>query len=129
MIDREGRVIAWNRAIEEMTGIKAEDMLGKGDYEYSLPFYGERKPILVDLVAKPQEELEQNYAQIQRQGSILVGETYVPLLRGGARYLLGTASILNDSRGNVVGAIEIIRDITARKRAKLSCMSLEKSCV
>jgi PAS domain S-box-containing protein len=118
VIDREGRVIAWNRAIEEMTGMKAEDMLGKGDYEYSLPFYGERKPILVDLVAKPEEELEQNYAQIQRQGSILVGETFVPLLRGGARYLLGTASVLNDSRGNVVGAIEIIRDITDRKRAE-----------
>ncbi len=118
VIDREGKVIAWNRAIEEMTGVKAVEILGKGNYEYSLPFYGERRPILVDLVAKPQKELEQNYAQIQRQGSILAGETYVPRLRGGARYLLATASILNDSRGNMVGAIEIIRDITDRKRAE-----------
>lgn len=118
VIDGEGNVIAWNRAMEGMTGITAEEMLGKGDYEYALPFYGERLPILIDLVFKTQEELEQGYSQIQRHGSILVGETYVPALRGGARYLMGTASILHDSKGNAVGAIEIIRDITERKDAE-----------
>ena len=49
-IDTGGRVIAWNKAIARMTGILSEDMLGKGDHEYSLPFYGERRPILIDLV-------------------------------------------------------------------------------
>jgi PAS domain S-box-containing protein len=119
VIDNEGKVIAWNQAIEGMTGISADEILGKGDYEYALPFYGARRPILVDLVFKPQEELERYYAQIQRQGSILVGETYVPSLRGEAHYLLGTASILHDSKGNTVGAIEIIRDITDRKLAEV----------
>jgi len=118
VIDSGGHVIAWNRAMEGMTGITSEEMLGKGDFEYALPFYGERRPILVDLVSKPQEELEQRYSQIQRHGSILVGETYVPALRGAARYLLATASILHDSKGNAVGAIEIIRDITERKGAE-----------
>ena len=118
VVDAEGRVIAWNRAIEEMTGIPAQDMLGKGDYAYAIPFYGERRPILVDLVFKPQEELEQRYAQIQRHGSILVGETNVPQLQGGGRILLGTASLLRDSMGNITGAIEIIRDITDRKRGE-----------
>jgi len=32
-IDCEGRIIAWNHAIEQMTGTRAEDMLGKGNYE------------------------------------------------------------------------------------------------
>jgi len=40
VIDNDGKVVTWNRAIEELTGIKAEDMLGKGNYEYALPFYG-----------------------------------------------------------------------------------------
>jgi PAS domain S-box-containing protein len=44
-IDRNGRVTAWNRVIEEMTGVKAEKTIGKGDYEYSLPFHGVRKPM------------------------------------------------------------------------------------
>ena len=30
VIDKEGKVIAWNRAMEEMTGIKAADMVGTG---------------------------------------------------------------------------------------------------
>ena len=47
-IDRDGRIIAWNHAIEEMTGLSAGEMLGKGDYEYALPFYGERRPNRID---------------------------------------------------------------------------------
>ncbi len=129
VIDREGNVIAWNRAIEEMTGVKAADMLGKGNYEYTLPFYCERRPILVDLVTESEAELEQNYTQIQRQGSILFGETYAPCLPGGGRYLQATASILDDFRGNNVGAIEIIRDITESKQAEADLRELGKSCV
>ena len=41
-IDREGKVLAWNRAIEELTGVPAAEMLGKGDKEYAIPFYGYR---------------------------------------------------------------------------------------
>ena len=43
VINKEGTVIAWNRAIEKMTGIKAEDILGKDNYEYSLPFLRRKK--------------------------------------------------------------------------------------
>ena len=118
VIDGEGKVIAWNRAIEEMTGVKAEEMLGKGDYEYAIPFYGERRPILIDLVLLPDEEFERKYAHIQRRGPFLAGETYVPYVRGRARYLFATASVLRDSKGNAVGAIETIRDITERKEAE-----------
>jgi CheY-like chemotaxis protein len=49
-IDRDGKIIAWNHAIEEMTGLLAQEMLGKGDHEYAIPFYGKRRPILIDLV-------------------------------------------------------------------------------
>ena len=118
VIDRDGQVIAWNRAIEEMTGVKAADMLGKGNHEYALPFYGERRPILIDLVLLPDKEIHSRYAQLQKSGNVLTGETYVPQLRGAAAYLFATASTLHDARGEVVGAIEIIRDITDRKHAE-----------
>ena len=118
VIDGERKVIAWNRAIEEMTGVKAEEMLGKGNYEYAIPFYGERRPILIDLVLLPDEEFERKYAHIERRGPFLAGETYVPHVRGRARYLFATASVLRDSKGNAVGAIETIRDITERKEAE-----------
>jgi PAS domain S-box-containing protein len=127
VIDREGRVIAWNRAMEEMTGTQAKDMLGKGDHEYAVPFYGERRPILIDLVQIPQEEVEAKYAYIQRTGNILVGETYVSNLRGKARYLYATAAPLHDSKGNVVGAIETIRDITERKQAEVELQNAKEA--
>ena len=118
VIDVKGHVIAWNRAIEEMTGITAEEMLGKGDYEYAIPFYGERRPILIDLVLLPREEAERKYTHIETKGSVLFGETYTPALKSGGRYMYGTASTLHDSQGKVVGAIESIRDITERKDAE-----------
>ena len=57
-IDLEGRMIIWNRAVEELTGVKAEDILGKSNHEYSIPFYGVRRPIMIDPVLKPDEEAE-----------------------------------------------------------------------
>ncbi len=119
VIDRDNRVIAWNRAIEEMTGIPAADMLGRSDYEYALPFYGARRPILIDLVLLPRKDFEKReYAKIARSGETLSGETYTPGLKGGARYLYATATPLHDGSGNIVGAIETIRDITERKHAE-----------
>jgi PAS domain S-box-containing protein len=118
VINSEGKVIAWNKAIEEMTGVKASDMLGKGNYEYALPFYGERRPILIDLALKPREEILSKYTSTARRGNGIVGEAYMPALRAGKTYLYGTASILRDSSGNIVGAIESIRDITERRRVE-----------
>jgi PAS domain S-box-containing protein len=126
VIDKEGKVIAWNRAIEEMTEIKAQDMLGKGNYEYALPFYGERRPILIDLVLDPREEFNAHYVDVERKEALLAGEAYMPALRGGGVYLFGTASVLHDSKGDVAGAIESIRDITERRRVEEALASAER---
>ncbi len=126
VIDTEGKVIAWNRAIEEMTGTSAREMLGKGDYEYALPFYGERRPILIDLVLMPEQDIEGRYENVVRSGNVLAGEVYTTRLRAGEVYLFATACILHDSKGNVVGAIESIRDITERKRVEEALIQAEQ---
>ncbi|MGB5098970.1 MAG: PAS domain S-box protein [Methanothrix sp.] len=118
VIDRDGKVIAWNKAIEAMTGILAKDMIGKGDYEYALPFYGSRRPILVDLILKADRDTEGKYDHIEKKGRVLRGEAYMPNMRGGIVYLMGSAAVLYDSAGNVFGAIESIRDITEKKQAE-----------
>ena len=119
VIDRDKKVIAWNRAIEEMTGVRKEDILGQGDYAYALPFYGERRPILVDLLDAEDSELEAKYKYLTKQGSSLYAEVYVPSVFGGrGGHLWATASALLDSQGNRVGGIESIRDITERRRAE-----------
>jgi len=118
VIDREGNVLAWNRAMETMTGVSADDMVGKGNHEYALPFYGERRPILIDMALCPQAEMKVLYMNICRKGDILTGESYVPNLPGGYTYLSATASILRDEDGEIVAAIECIRDNTEKRKAQ-----------
>ena len=96
-IDRNGRVIAWNQAIEKMTGVPAEQMIGKGNYEYALPFYGERRPILIDLIFKDDAELK-NYTTVRRNGTTLIAETGLAHLGGKNLILWGKASPLYQCR-------------------------------
>jgi PAS domain S-box-containing protein len=82
VIDKEGKVISWNQSMEKMTGVKAEKILGKGDYEYALPCYGERRPILIDAVRGFNQDFEKGYNAIKRQeDGTLAAETYIPNLR------------------------------------------------
>jgi PAS domain S-box-containing protein len=120
VIDADSKVIAWNRAVEQMTGVSKTEMIGKGEYEYALPFYGERRPVLIDLALLPDAEFEKRgYDIAGRSVDAIYGEVYVPNIYGGkGAYLHGAASRLRDAAGNIVGAIESIRDITDRKHAE-----------
>ena len=119
VIDKNGTILAWNHAMEEMTGVPAEQMIGKANYEYALPFYHERRPITVDLVLHDDPAVVAKYPVIKREGKSLYSEIFIPHLNEGrGAHLWFTASPLYDTAGNITGAIESIRDITERKRAE-----------
>ncbi len=115
-IDIKGKVIIWNRAMETMTGISAKEMLGKGNYEYAIPFYNIRRPMLIDLVLHPDIDITKSYFRLEKNQDTLYAETYVPGLTTQGRYTWSMATPLYDLQGKVDGAIETIRDITDRKR-------------
>jgi PAS domain S-box-containing protein len=118
-IDRDGRVIAWNRTMEELSGVRAVDILGKGDYEHSLPFYGKRQPLLADFVLKPDRDAEKRYSFITKEMDRLVAEPREPLvLRGKPIYIWAKASPIYDLDGNITGVIQSVRDITAQREAE-----------
>ena len=115
-INTNGEVIAWNKAIEMMTGIPAPDILGKGKHEYALPFYQCRRPVLIDLVLGPDAAFEsENYIAPCHAGTTLTAESIVKLSRTGPAHIWAKASRLFDKSGKITGAIESIRDVTEQK--------------
>jgi two-component system cell cycle sensor histidine kinase/response regulator CckA len=127
VIDDKKKVVAWNRACEEMTGVRKEEIIGKGDYAYAVPFYGEPRPILIDYVTIDSDELQQNYMSIRKKGHLLYAEAFIPMLHNGkGTYLSGDASPLFDRTGNVVGAIESIRDVTEFKHLEAQLLHSQK---
>ncbi len=117
-IGRDGRVIAWNHAIEEMTGIPASGMIGKGDHEYALPFYGDRRPMLIDLVSAPDSEIERHYPMFVHRKAAIVAADSTRLPGKPWLVLMASAGPLFDRNGDVKGAIESIRDVTDLKNVE-----------
>ncbi|HMW92542.1 MAG TPA: PAS domain S-box protein, partial [Candidatus Obscuribacter sp.] len=118
VIDREGRVIAWNKALEKLTGAAATAMLGRGDYAYALPFYGKPRPMLVDLVLQEMPPDQRYYAHYSLEDGTIHAEAELALGGRNRVVLSGTAAALYDSHGQIVGAIEQIRDVTAWRVAE-----------
>ena len=126
-IDLDGKVIAWNKAMEEMTGVKNTTIIGEGDRIYSLPFYGKKQDLLLDLVLHDGKEIEQKYPSVIHQDNKLIAESEFPMVYGGkGAYLWFIASPLYDANGTVTGAIQVIRDITENKRAEQSLKESEE---
>lgn len=120
-VDRRGRVIAWNRAIEELTGGLGADLLGKGSYEYAIPFFKDRRPMIIDLIFASDTEIEdQGYTGIQWTGNTLSAETTVMIADGQAQVIREIASPIFNKSGKPAGAIESITDITGLREQELA---------
>jgi len=117
-INTSGVVVAWNRAMEEITGVKAMEIVGKGDYEHSLPLYGKRKPMLADLALVTGGQGPNDNPLIRREGDMLVADAIGAHPMGRDVILRAKASPVYDMNGNVSGVIESIRDVTALKKAE-----------
>lgn len=127
VVDQEGKILAWNKAMEKMTKKSAFEMIGKGEYEYALPFHGKRCPILCDLLLHPNPEREKAYQLINRTESEISGELFLPAFSSGGTHLHATASLLHDDAGQISGVIESIRDVTIIYRAQAAMRESEEN--
>lgn len=127
-VDRDRRVIAWNRAIEELTGIKREQVMDRGDRAYSMALFGIKKPALVDLVFQGNIDhaTRSQYNFVQQKGSGFCAEGVIHLPGGKSINLWGVAYPLLDENGALMAAIESIRDIGDWKRAESELRTSEE---
>lgn len=105
--DRDFRYTTWNRAMERISGVKREDVLGKCAFE---------------LFPCLQETGEDKFYREALAGRSVVADNRLFAIEGKQGYFDGYYSPRHDENGEVIGGVAIIRDVTERKVAEASTL-------
>src|SRR5471030_2881 len=106
----------WNTTCEQLLGWSAAEMVGTSNHWQA--FYTKQRPMLADLIvdgAAPDPRLHVASALIP---GAYEAEDFFPNLGASGHWLHFNAAPLRDRDGNVVGAIETLRDVTDRRVAE-----------
>ena len=125
IIGKDHLVIYWNKALEELSGIKAEEVVGTGQQWRA--FYSTERPCMADLLVDEfQKDITHWYTGKFIKSKLIDGAyeatDFFPELGKRGRWLRFTAAIIQNSKGTVVGAIETLEDITQAKRAEAALL-------
>jgi PAS domain S-box-containing protein len=129
VLDKNRKVTHWNKACEELTGIKGLDVIGKETHETDRYL---KRPIMADFIVNgsPVEEIEKFYHTDVKKSSIVKDayevEAYFPQIGKKGKWLYLTAALLKDMDGDVRGAVETLLDISSRKKAEIELQKSEK---
>jgi PAS domain S-box-containing protein len=130
VIDNDHVVTHYNQAMENLSGIGADEMIGSR--EPWKAFYSAARPTMADFIldGAPQEELTRYYQGKFRQSTVKKGayeaEDFFPDIGDDGRWLFFTAAPLTDSEGNVFGALETLQDTTERRHAVQERLKAER---
>ena len=126
VLDLDARVLIWNRACEQLTGVPASEILGTGEHWRS--FYDHRRPTLADLVLQNRtEEVRQILPRSAPAGASagLCLESWFDMPRAGRRrYLAADATPIYDADGQLSAVVETLRDLTDEKMAQVALEQL-----
>ncbi len=120
VLDANHCVTHWNQACEKILGTPASWMIGTANQWQA--FYPESRPVLADLVMfNDTVTIDTLYAGKVRPSPVVPNafesEDFFPVL---GRWLFFNASAIRDAEGHVVGAIETLQDVSARKQAEMA---------
>ena len=125
-IDTNHRVIHWNKACEELTGYKAEEVLGT--HNHWKAFYEEQRPCLSDILIDGKEDLLKDHYGVYGASLLtpfsLHAEGWYPQVGGRERYLIFDASPVFGPDHRLLAAIETLQDISELKRTEEERKSL-----
>jgi diguanylate cyclase (GGDEF)-like protein len=129
VIGMDHRIIYWNRALEELSGIKSKDVMGTK--KHWTAFYKKKRPCMADLlVDNSMEKIPDWYKDNYTKSKLIKGAyeatDFFPDLGSSGKWLRFTAAALKDSQENLVGAVETLEDITDRKLAEEALIESEQ---
>ena len=129
VIGKDHLVIHWNRALEETSSIKSDEVVGT--CEHWKAFYKEERPCMADLLVDEAVELVPQWYSGKYIKSLLIEGAYevtdfFPALGENGKWLRFTAAAIRDSRGMIVAAVETLEDITDRKQAEEALQKSEE---
>lgn len=124
-INDKGIATVWNPAVEKMTGWSADRIIGKGNYEYALPFYDIRRPLICDLILKPDPAWEDTYLEYRKEGEVVHSLIFTPAVTGGGVFLTGSTKKMHDVNGYAYGSLHIVQDITRERQIESKLHSSE----
>ncbi len=114
VVDGEHRVIQWNRACQRMTGVSAENVIGR---KVPSALCVDNQLSLADIIIEDPDAITQRFSEsiISRTDSGFF-ELGIPLpsIRDGIEAVITVAPIY-DVNGSVKGAIETIQDVSNRQ--------------
>jgi PAS domain S-box-containing protein len=118
VIDSDHRVLFWNRALEEYSGIAASQVVGTTDHWKA--FYPSQRPCLADLIVDRNiDGITRWYNGKQAKSSVMADNfeatDFFPSIKGGT-WLFFTAAPIRDPSGTIVGAIETLQDVTSIRK-------------
>jgi diguanylate cyclase (GGDEF)-like protein/PAS domain S-box-containing protein len=121
VLDKDGRVIIWNRSCERLTGVPANEVVGTRDHWKA--FYSKKRMCLSDvLVQGKTDELTKLYAvhaQPSIHGNGYKAENWCVMPRIGTRlYLTVDAGPIYDEHGTLIAVVQTIRDNTDYKNTQ-----------
>ncbi len=123
VIDEKHTVTHWNKAMEALTGIPKEEIVGTKNHW--MAFYKKKKPLLADLIADGiSEDKIRKFCGRSLESSSLIPNAYecevlIKIPKKGERWLHFTASPIIGPSGKIKGAVETVLDITDKKKAEL----------
>ncbi len=118
VINTDRMVVIWNLACEVLTGVKAEEMLGR-DLAWKA-FYKTKSPVLADIIIDgTPEKMPDCYLEFGKSSFIPEGlhaEGWYFDLNGMDRYLSFNAAPVRNNRGELLAVVETFEDVTERKK-------------
>jgi formate hydrogenlyase transcriptional activator len=111
------QVVIWNKACEQLTGLKAEEMIGGGQHWRG--FYTEKRPCLADLLLDSSlgdvQGLYEQASAVTSHTDICHTENWCLMPDGRRLYLVIDACAIHNEQGKVVAVVETQRDRTEQR--------------